>query len=687
MAIEQLDPTSMLLLQKIIVRKTIPQQELLEQFNYSKSQLRYKLKKIKLYLKDNNIPEIWINNGLILSSFSMDDILALTAGTNAKKSKTVIGLATNTRNCLEAIMIFCFKEPVSIAHFIDVFHISKNTGLNDIKKIKEMSNNVQLCYTREKGYHFIGKSEDIRKIMLNCLANIRRETIFEDTLDKILPGQNFKKIYDSVYTAIKETLSKYDIAKVTSYEEQMVGIITMLQYHVFSTNRALSDVDLDVFKGCKLCDAAVELNNLLPKKLPDAEIGYLAAMLLCISGNESIPESVAKQDEKLVKAIVNDLSSRFALIINKPEIHKMHEELFMHMQKAYCRMRYGFAITNPYLPQLKQDNAPIFKIVSMIASKYDKYFVNQIDEAELGYITMYLMAMLDVQDNSPWSFNALLICFDGRETEALIYKNLSILFPDIQLTISEGNEDAQNFNAFDVVFSTAAPNELCTKPWFEVDHLMNRNKEKFLKQDVYDVLYRKKTGKSGQFIGTEKLMRIIGKYSDVRDSKGLYQALDELTVYEREQIIKQSKQLTLKDLLTRKTIQFKDGVSSWEEAIALGAQPLLEAGAITEQYITCMIKNINDRGAYIIVCPEIAVAHARSEDGVSRVGISLLKLKNPVFLLGEPQNRLTVIITLAAVDSKKHIPALAEFAEIISNKEKCQGLLSSKSAADIINLI
>lgn len=60
-------------------------------------------------------------------------------------------------------------------------------------------------------------------------------------------------------------------------------------------------------------------------------------------------------------------------------------------------------------------------------------------------------------------------------------------------------------------------------------------------------------------------------------------------------------------------------------------------------------------GAYIVVCPGVAMPHARYEDGVNKVAISFLRLKNPVFFYGKdkeprPVDMLFAFSTTDAID-------------------------------------
>ena len=80
----------------------------------------------------------------------------------------------------------------------------------------------------------------------------------------------------------------------------------------------------------------------------------------------------------------------------------------------------------------------------------------------------------------------------------------------------------------------------------------------------------------------------------------------------------------LAQLLRADWIIFSDVELEWRRAIELAASRLLNDGCITEEYVSQCINNVEEYGDYIIVGPEVALAHANKKYGVKRDGLSLL---------------------------------------------------------------
>ncbi len=126
----------------------------------------------------------------------------------------------------------------------------------------------------------------------------------------------------------------------------------------------------------------------------------------------------------------------------------------------------------------------------------------------------------------------------------------------------------------------------------------------------------------------------------------------------------------LTELITPEMIQLSDQPLAWEEAIRLTAQPLLTHEKIQEQYIDAMINKVKQYGPFIHIGKDIALPHARPEDGVKELGMSLLKVQDPVLLVDDEKHAIRLFVCLAAVDNEAHLRALSSLTKLLSNKRK-----------------
>ena len=142
----------------------------------------------------------------------------------------------------------------------------------------------------------------------------------------------------------------------------------------------------------------------------------------------------------------------------------------------------------------------------------------------------------------------------------------------------------------------------------------------------------------------------------------------------------------IKELITKETICFKDRVDSWEEAIRIGAEPLIKTGSINPGYVDDIIDNVNKHGPYIVITPGFALSHAKS-DHVNSIGMSYLRLDEPVNFLDREDRSATVILTLAACDNTSHLDALKELSKILMDEACYAKFLNCKTSEEVIEVI
>lgn len=143
----------------------------------------------------------------------------------------------------------------------------------------------------------------------------------------------------------------------------------------------------------------------------------------------------------------------------------------------------------------------------------------------------------------------------------------------------------------------------------------------------------------------------------------------------------------LSEVLTPNMIRFaKAENKDWRDVIRLSAQPLLQAQKISNQYIDAIISNVTENGPYINIGPEIALAHARPDQGVNKMGMSMLLLDHDVDLVDD-KHKIRLIIVLAAKDSSSHLKALSELAQILGDKKDINLIMKAHTADEIEDLI
>jgi PTS system ascorbate-specific IIA component len=140
-------------------------------------------------------------------------------------------------------------------------------------------------------------------------------------------------------------------------------------------------------------------------------------------------------------------------------------------------------------------------------------------------------------------------------------------------------------------------------------------------------------------------------------------------------------------LLTEKTIKTKIEARDWEAAVDNVGQLMVDTGLVETSYVEAMKRTIRELGPYSVIAPGIAMPHARPEDGVIKPGFALITLSKPVNFGSSANDPVDIVIAFAATDKEKHIAALADIANLLSNEKLVKKIRDSDSKEQILQVI
>ncbi|CUH97774.1 hypothetical protein P22_3918 [Propionispora sp. 2/2-37] len=125
----------------------------------------------------------------------------------------------------------------------------------------------------------------------------------------------------------------------------------------------------------------------------------------------------------------------------------------------------------------------------------------------------------------------------------------------------------------------------------------------------------------------------------------------------------------------------------WQDAIKAGTDLLLHKNYVEKRYLDAIIRNHKELGPYMVISPGIMLAHARPENGVLTLSLSLITLKEGMVFGNETNDPVKLIITLAATDQKSHLALLAELMELLMNPEDVKNIIAAKKKEEVIAII
>lgn len=140
-------------------------------------------------------------------------------------------------------------------------------------------------------------------------------------------------------------------------------------------------------------------------------------------------------------------------------------------------------------------------------------------------------------------------------------------------------------------------------------------------------------------------------------------------------------------LLADSAIDLSAHASDWEDAISQAGRLLELSGTIDPAYTQAMIDSVHTNGPYIVISPGFAFAHARPSEAVKETSLSWLRLAEPVEFGHKKNDPVSLVVALAAVDSKAHTTAMAELARLLGNADKRAALEEANSVAQLRQIL
>jgi mannitol/fructose-specific phosphotransferase system IIA component (Ntr-type) len=143
----------------------------------------------------------------------------------------------------------------------------------------------------------------------------------------------------------------------------------------------------------------------------------------------------------------------------------------------------------------------------------------------------------------------------------------------------------------------------------------------------------------------------------------------------------------LTDYITPDLIRLQVAVKGWREAVRQGGELLQLAGICEARYVDAMIRAVEQLGPYMVLAPGLALAHARPEDGVLKVGMSIITLSTPVDFGSKENDPVKLVISFGGIDKTSHIGMLQELARFLMVPENQEFLRNATSVDGILKAL
>ncbi|WP_042354121.1 BglG family transcription antiterminator [Bacillus rubiinfantis] len=696
-----LNQRSTAILSHLVKTKTyVPVGELLEKFHISRRTIYYDIEKINDWLSEQDLPPV---RHVRSAGFILDEDAANKVPDKLSILKTDhYEYSAKERKAWLAIYLMGRDTPLFLEDLMEKLRVSRNTTIEDLKSLKLELKRFALTLEakRKSGYVIIGKEDDKRKALVHYLQHVLPNQNWPLLLAKlplILNAQDdgfdlfdFEKM-KAVERIISESEQELNVQFTDEFLYSLAIRLLLFCRRVSQGKKiSIDPIEKEVLEETKEFQAAgkiaEKLSALFEVDFPEDEILYITKHLLSsrVQFSDNLQVN-GHSDSQILSTVVTQMVTDFqkyacVFFENRQEIEK---NLLLHVKPAYYRIKYGLEFESEMTESIKQQYYDIFVITKKCISHLEAIIGKKLNDHETALIAMHFGGWMKKVGVKPAARKkALLVCTNGVGTSRLLLHQLEGLFSTIDLIGSVSlREYKQTHYDVDFIISTI-PLEEKEIPVFVVSPILTETeKESLLKKVIGHADTNRK-----QAFSIEALMEIIQKHASVMDKESLQQELKQY-LYKPEKAIKLTGKPTLADLLKPEHIQIQQEAADWQAAIKTAAEPLLEQGFITAGYIEAMIDNLIQMGPYIVIAPKVAIPHARPEDGVHQLSMSLLRLSKPVAFSEKGTHDIQLVIVLAAIDGETHLKALSQLTEILSDKNCFSTLLQASSTDELFAII
>ncbi|WP_175074267.1 BglG family transcription antiterminator [Terribacillus sp. AE2B 122] len=585
-------------------------------------------------------------------------------------------IAPEMRESLLFIKLCITDENPTLQDLADFVQVSKNTALQDLKRIREVLSEklIELNYTRKNGYSVSGEECKIRKLFIEEIKRVLATQFGFSILCRLefLNGQEIFFLRQRLINMEK----KLSIALTDEQIDDLpVVLYFLIQRMKHSTASWQTEFDL---ADIEQSDEIQTLKHMFwDSHLDDKDKTYLALQILSSNMLESVLAISSSNELSLAVRTAIDMID-IQLATNLLDKTELMTKILLHLRPAIYRMRFHLPIQNPLTDQFIAEFPAMFAIVSKSVYPIEKCIGASISKEELVYLAMIIQAWIyRAEEKQEYAFQALVVCRNGTSVSKLLLETLKDMFSHIQFI---GAYAERNFKEYeqevDFIFSTVPLNT--PKKTFIVKPFLNRAARLEIRNAINKHINH----------NADKRARELTYYLKEHITEENYQIVhDKIVDFFSETPKLEAEGSTNSDIFSFKKehILFLDETIQWKDALAYAIKPLLARGSITENYSQKMYEIFGRESDRMMLGPQVYLPHAKPSDGVQKQDFSILICRN---LIQMPDTNLAkIIVVLAPSDYHLHVPTLLHLNEIFLEEDKLNKIVSASHKEDVLKII
>lgn len=646
--------------------------------------IRNEVHELNDLLTNNQLPQFSIKKGVIYNNLikSQQETIIKTFLLSDIDRRYL----TPQQRILYLLLTFLLaREPIFIIDIQNELEVSKSTMDSTMRSLRTLLReyNLKLTTDPKLGAQIIGDERTIRMMFCDLIIQMVdvNAVLGNEFFDNSLLTEKLKCIFvyknvSFINQNIKTLFSNSNLAINDNYRHQAIVLTIIWVARVMAGYFIKDDIDSELLNLTTTQTRFV--NNLITyfdlKINNSAEVSYLSFIISSFnkSENRSLDNWVKAQiiSVSLIEWMERALGFPFS------QSENLFEEIYYHISSLLQRTAQQINIFNPLKNTIEQRYPTIYSAVSQFTETFQDQYKLSLSDDEKGYLAIYfLAAQAEVKKNQIFKYRIAVVCNYGLATGKLLAAKLEQHFRvEVVAILSVSELDVLKKLHVDLIFKTVDV-EIPNMPSVKLNPIPTKSDleivKHFLEKHAEVSKYEEETVDPTKLFNN--ILTLL-KASHLHIDKNLVASLQRVFHTNHLNINEREVQPMLRDLIRDDQIQLKRTAENWRDTIQISAKPLLEENYISQSYIQAMINSLEEYGPYIVIGPSVALAHARPEDGVNKLGISITTLKKPVYF-GNPENDpVRIIFCLAAIDNYSHLNVMKAIVQLINEPERVKKL-------------
>lgn len=643
-------------------------EQLAGELKISRRSAYYDVCKINVWLEQAGVPplEVERGHGLLLPFENRVRIEELILEHTAEE---IYVYSPDERVKLIILYIVYSQEPVYVEQLIDCCEVGRNTIFNDMKDVTARLKryDLDLNYSSKRGYEISGNPIRVRALFILYFREML--TLYRDGVLKFFDPTEIENHHTQLHQIEAELGVEYVDGALQAIAALLPVMFRQMSTFDFPGLKREEWINTQEFQRVKAHFS----------ELVEDEMIYLTLHLLGSQVNTTyeLVESASYQEiTDMARALVSEFERIACIVFEDREA--VEQALTLHLKTSLYRYQYGIQIGSMFYDDVKNEYPELFAITKMAAKRLESSIELPIPDEEVACIALHFGAFLKIEEPQTDLLRILIVCVNGISTGNMLKREIQKLLPYAEIVDVVAAVDLLNAqNICNLIVSTIKVNSVV--PVITVHPVLTE-------YDRHAILSHRLVAPKTLTVQRDRLFQVVKKYVDPANYENLLNDLAACLqggdAFSPAEVKGDTGLLSILDV-SRVLVQEK--VDSWRNSIRMAGKYLLDNGSIRQSYLDTIISQLNYYGPYMFLTDDVILAHAKPEDGVNCLDISLAIFRQPVAF--SPLRKAKIVIVLAAEDQEKHLKILQDILVLVSTSDSIESLTACESPAAVLACI